>query len=770
MACHPGRVFLLALLLAPAAVLAQEPAPIETIPVEPLRAEEQAPAPLAEDDSGVTRLEDVVVTATKREKSLREIPASIASLSGEELEQRGAQGIEDIVRLVPGVNFTSDLGITRVTIRGIAAETGTNMTTGLAFGNTSFTDAYIPLVALDPNPFDLQSVEVLKGPQGTLFGAAALNGLVRYVPEPPKYGMWEARYFGQYTTLSQGGRGWVGGAAINIPIGDGDRYALRLMGFDRNAPGWIDNHQTGQADSNKLGQQGVRGIFGLKPLEDLELTLTYAWQATDIDDAVIADNPEGNLSNDNRPRASPQHSLYDLGSLSASYQFSWAQLVSETAFVGKRANSFTDQSRDAGGGAVPFLGVNAHTRSGSWSQELRLVSTDEGDSRWQWLGGVFWSRQHVVQNLNLPVGDASLPLNDTLALLDMFFPGLALGSVTNDEGRPVLLNEDPNVVVKELALFGEVTRYFGEKRQWELAGGGRLYRTSSGGTSTQSGPLVAAGDLSATHTIDDQVKEGGFSPKLSLLWHANDNILSYAAVSRGFRVGGIQPGVTLAVSATTAPDRFKSDTIWNYEGGLRTQWFGRTLHLDLGGFHERWKDPQTIQKDSSGLTNYIDNAGGVTSTGADLSLQWLLPIPGFMLGASGSYAKTVTTETFTTGSGRVSQPGDPWPFAPKWQTAATLAYATTLGDWQLNAGVTHSYMGTAYNNLAELLPLFNYRQWDATVHAGNLAWRWLPDVTLTVNNVTDERGVVTRVTQMDQTDYQYIQPRAVIVRLGGTFQ
>ncbi|WP_162932290.1 TonB-dependent receptor plug domain-containing protein [Solimonas sp. K1W22B-7] len=147
-----------------------------------------------------------MVTATKRDKALSEIPASIVSVSAEELERRGIQGVEDIVKLVPGVNLTADLGIPRITIRGIAAETGTNLTTGVLFGNISFVDSYVPVVALDPNPFDLQSVEILKGPQGTLFGASALNGAIRYVPAPPQFGEMTARYFTQSAAQLPGSR------------------------------------------------------------------------------------------------------------------------------------------------------------------------------------------------------------------------------------------------------------------------------------------------------------------------------------------------------------------------------------------------------------------------------------------------------------------------------------------------------------------------------------------------------------------------------------
>ncbi|HVT34339.1 MAG TPA: TonB-dependent receptor plug domain-containing protein, partial [Nevskiaceae bacterium] len=211
---------------APAAA-ADSAAAAATIPVEPLRTD-ASPQPAAPASTGdATQLEEVVVTATKRAKNVREIPATIVGFSGEQLERDNVKGMEDLARLVPGVNYTMPSeGTPRITIRGIAGQPATNATTGILYGDISFNDTYLPRVVPDPLPFDLQTVEILKGPQGTLFGAGALNGAIRYVPEPAKPGVWETKYTAEYTRVHEGDRGApVYGAVVNAPLYGGDTAA-----------------------------------------------------------------------------------------------------------------------------------------------------------------------------------------------------------------------------------------------------------------------------------------------------------------------------------------------------------------------------------------------------------------------------------------------------------------------------------------------------------------------------------------------------------------
>ena len=738
-----------------------EPAAPEILATIPVGSDDAAPLPPADDAAGAP-LEEIVVTATKRATALREIPASIASLSGESLEHSAAQGAQDIVKLVPGVNLTNDgVNAAQITIRGIASIGGTNPTTGLLFGDVAFTDFYVPRVTLDPNPFDLKSVDVLKGPQGTLFGAGALNGAIRYVPEPPRFGEWETKYFVQYQSMSKGDSAPSYGAAVNIPIGTMDQWALRVMAFDRTSPGYVDNLATGKKDVNELDQKGVRGILGWRPSENWDLALTYATQKTNIRDSSQTDNEDGRLSRSNQPNASVSDNVYHLADLRLDYLADGFEFVSETAFVTKRSDADLDIQRTLMG-LVPASRLE-HGESDTYSQEFRIQSLPDDEGDWQWVAGVAALQQDFDFTLDVPAGSPIAPLDPLLAALEPLFPGIT--STSTDGGRANILSIAADARVKEVALFGDTTWTF--LPDWELSVGGRFYRTSSGGPVRQGGALLIASNGGFESENTEVVKEKGFNPKVSLLWHATDDVIAYTAASRGFRVGGTQVGTTTVLSQTRAPAVFKSDTIWNYEAGLRTDWLDRALHLDFTVFYSDWKDPQAILPDATGLIVFYDNVGSVESKGAEAALKYRLPFGGLMLETSGAYTKTVTTAPYVAPDGTNLGPGQDWPLAPRWQSATTLSQFSEWGNWTVGLGVTHTYLGSAINNLARRQKVFGYEQLDAQINVANATWRWLPEIALVMGNLTDERGKTN--VDNDPADVVYLPPRNVILRLSGRF-
>ncbi|AXQ29390.1 TonB-dependent receptor [Solimonas sp. K1W22B-7] len=734
---------------------------LPTIPVA------QQPEPLPETKPAAPRsaqIEEIVVTATKREQSIREIPASISALTGADLERSGAQGVEDMARMVPGVNFSADsINASKVTIRGISTTTLGNPTTGVLFGDVSFTESYLPRVTLDPNPFDMQTVEVLKGPQGTLFGSAALNGAVRYVPQPVKFGEYETRWFAQYSMVEQGGSEPMYGAAVNVPFGED--LAFRAMGFKRDAPGWIDNTRTGAVDVNSLSQEGARGLVGWRPTENWDVRLTYLWQQTNVNDFPFAGGRDGELTRESTTKPSPIDSQYELADLVLRYSFESMDLVSDTAWVGKSAHKLMDTSTDLTGTTFPFVLLEDISNSDTYSQELRLVSTDTA-SDWRWVGGVVGSRQDIFF-----VPQYSIEL----------LPGLNLQGLLEGLGLPAdnflargdslnLLRVLTKAKVDELALFGDLTRRVGDSV--ELSLGGRLYRSKSDGYVLQDGVFVLL--KGRPEVVNDRViKESGFNPKASAQWRATDDVMFYTAVSKGFRSGGLQPGFTTSLSAKQAPEEFTSDTLWNYEAGTRTSWLENTLHLDATAFYIDWTDPQILLGDSVIHLPYLDNVGRVKSTGVEAAMQWLPSwVPGLSVNASAAYIRTQTAEAFEGQTGATIPEGTPWPYAPRWQTATTLSYAREFGNWRAGSAVTHAWLGKSHTDLEMTQSIFGFQTWDAQLSLANPAIVWLPEMSVTVSNLTDERGISNAtvggvVTQTEKTTY--IQPRTVLLRLGGSF-
>lgn len=751
---------------------AQPAAPTETSvedEILPTIAVEQkpTPTPALKAPPSSPQIEEVVVTATKRAENVRDIPASISALSGEELEQRGAQDTTDIVKLIPGVNVTSTGDSPqRVTIRGISADIGTSSTTGILFGNVSFTDTYAPVVALDPNPFDMASVEVLKGPQGTLYGASALNGAVRYVPTTPRFGEYEVKWFGQYTSIREGDAAPTYGAAINLPLYS-DELALRVMAFDRTSPGFIDNTRIPSEDTNRTDQQGGRALLGWRPDDSWDVLLTTAFQETKFRDVGIADNDQGRLVTDDRSRLSPNRTEYTLADLSVTYDGDWAQFVSDTSWVDKQGRNFFEaSSRTLGTGAIPVVAQTYAGDSTTLGQEFRLVSLDDGESPWKWVGGVFAWQQELQNTLLVPLAIDLIPLVTIIDLLNLE----NLSSLFTESGNPVVVKTAADVKVEELAAFGELTRRFGDDVEVSL--GGRLYRTSSGGQNVQSGVTVVANQGRSPYVLEADIKESGFNPKASVLWHISDDILTYGAISKGFRVGGVQTGLT--GTTATAPDTFQSDTLWNYEAGIRTQFLDNTLRLDLTGFWVEWKDAQTLQPESTGLTVFLDNVGGVQSRGADLSVQYLIPWAGMMLSTAVTYADTQTTVEYTTATGEVFPAGTDWPLAPKWQTATNLSFMAPVGDWTLGGFATYTTIGSTKATFVSH-DIFGYQQVDLQLSVANERLKWLPQVALILNNVTDERGITNAFTSgipspaVAAEEYYYTTPRSVTLRFMGRF-
>jgi iron complex outermembrane receptor protein len=723
-------VALAAVAQEPESPAAQEPEP----PVIPVDAPAAEPAPDA-----ATTLPDVIVTTNKQQQVLRDIPASITAVDGAALEAAGAQGMEDFLRWVPGVTLMpNEPGATKVTVRGISSELGTNATTGVLFGNVSFNDAYFPFVGLDPNPFDLYDVEVMKGPQGTLYGASALNGAVRYVPNAPEFDRFETRYFAQYSRVEEGGAAPTYGAAVNVPIGDGADKAVRLVAHRRESPGYTDDTGRGLEDVNEVSQYGVRGLAAWQLTDRAALSLMVLRQDTEFADDGFADNRDGRLTRDNTPLPNPKTSVYELANAALRYDFELLSLALEGATVVKHFGEQPDISRLATGEAsTSTVPTRIFFNSDTNSVELRATSPDGADGPWSWVAGAFWSDQPIDSGYDIYANSAL--------------------------GQTVAGHQRSDVAVTERALFADVTRALGQS--WEVSLGLRGYRTTSGGVALASGPLYGG----AENRNEGMVDEDGVNPKIAARWLFSEDVQAYALASRGFRVGGIQP--TASALSPSIPRSFRSDTIWNYELGARTEWLGNSLRADLTAFHEDWDQPQLAQRDPNNpnpVATYYDNVGGVRSDGAELSLLWRTPLDGLSASVAAAYARTVTTVPFTTATGVATEPGTPWPYAPRWQTATTLAYDRSLGAWQLRATLGHAFVSKAWTTLANDVSVFDYQQFDALIGVGPLAGLW-PEVSVGVTNLLDERGIAQNTFTGPASDVTYVRPRTLMLRLDGRF-
>jgi iron complex outermembrane receptor protein len=766
-----ARSTLLAVLLAAGVAHAQEqPESTEALPTIPVQVtEKEEPLPTAQRDT--QRLEEIVVTATKREKSVREVPVTITALGGEKLERMGAKDIRDYIALVPGITLmdgeTGEVQSRTITIRGVGPGQGANQTVGQFIGDVPMTDPYSNFITPDLDPYDLKTVEILKGPQGTYFGASALNGAIRYVPTAPELGHFGIRGFADYLSVQEGEGVPSFGGAVNVPLGE--TFALRGTGVLQRAPGVIDNLQRDTPDSDSRRKWSARVAARWEPTDRAQLGLMFLKQRTRVNDVVPVDNQDEELTNDSRPGPSQLESGFSLASLDARYRFDdWGTLIWQSSYQQKNALADVDTSAAASGtqGQESLRGYHDADISG-WTHELRLVSAD--GPRWNWIAGVFMLDYEAAV-------ETDLYAVDTAALNPLYIIPI-LGVVFTPRGVSYA-NVQTDPIAREISAYGELSRKFG--RSLEITLGARFYQTRLRGTISYLG----AGSL-VVPDFDVKQDDRGISPKLSLTWKPWRHVLTYATVSRGYQFGGINASTSLLPTNNPAtgsppPPTYKSSSLWNREIGVRTDWLDRRLRADVTVFDLDWKDAQFRQYiDNLVVDNdYIDNVGKVRSQGVEGTLAWLTPLPGLQLDVATAYTRALTAASYIGGTGTEVPAGTEMPATPRWMTATTLAYNRTLGSFVSGASLTHTYSSKAFNNIFHEKRIYGFSQFNFNLTVTRPDWPLRPSLGLGVTNITDVRGVVGRTGAQGETlpgvtvtteNFIYVRPRALSARLALEF-
>ncbi|MGH8506378.1 MAG: TonB-dependent receptor [Stenotrophobium sp.] len=673
-----------------------------------------------------------MVTATKRPELVRDIPASISVLTGQKLEDMGAHELKDFIQSVPGINSQDEIaGLQRkLSIRGVGPDSGTNQTVGIIYGDVALSDPYGSATIADPDPWDLKTVEVLKGPQGTLFGATSLAGIIRYVPNSPQLGSWDGLLSADWTHVDQGGSDPSFGVVLNAPIGD--TVALRFAGSWQHKPGVvdIDNPSYKKVDADDGYTRTGRIMALWQPTEKFTLNAWYIKGQRKSGELGYLSNSDGVFVRKDTPGPSPVENGYSLGTLDARYTFDWATLVSISAYQTK--NSYNDADTSDLVEPLALLGLRTvHSRrlvdTSGFQQELRLVSPSDGP--WTWLAGAYLSTYtaDITSTLNVYPGLA------VLANLLNTLPLSAIASLYDPQQGFIATTTGLHPVkASEKALFGELSRTVGE--DWKFTLGGRFYNAGVSGTATKSGAVAVLGNaLSGGPSTQSVSSDGkGFSPKFSATWHYSDDIMAYGTVSRGFQYGGFNVGVLASV-----PPTYKSSTLWNYELGVRTDWLDRTLRFDLTGFYDPWKNPQVYQGTSNNLGGYTDNVGAALSTGAETTLSYITPIPGLTLETAASYIIANTTVAYKDSSGKVIESGTILPSSPKVQATTTISYGHDFGAWHTQSALMHTWQGAAWNDIEHDVQVGGYSMLNLNFAVSRNDLALSPSLSFQVNNLTN---------------------------------
>lgn len=692
-------------------------------------------------------LDEIVVTARKRSESVRDIPTSIDAFTGERLAELGYTSVEDVLKLSPGVTFESGFTPSSATIivRGITNDSrGVGpRTVGRFYGYVPLTNSSIMGVEPDLDIFDMSSVEVLKGPQGTLFGGSALAGAVRYVPNLPEFDRFGgAASMGIGQTADSGDLNHEYALALNVPLGD--TFALRFAGSVRDMGGFLDNTNTGEKDINSFRTEQGRVIASWQPTERFGLTAQYLAFRGDLGGFNYVDGTTPTRLRTRLTLDDYEKSNVDLYGLSASWDIGPASLVYEGNRLEKDRDQYNDVTQFLGlFGTGSTVGQNFLEATRQTTHELRLVS-DEQLAGWDYTAGLF----HMDSTQTRPV------------ILDLSLPGTAI-----KQGGGAIVG------AKEKAFYFDLTRRFGES--FELNVGGRYFdQWTRGGNFNDFAHVAPTPDGLPDHvsfipnyTTFATLQENGFNPKAALRWFIDDNKTLVASYAKGFRFGGIN-GATLDPN-TPVPFTYGSDEINNYELGLRTTWADNRITADVTAFYIDWNNLQILQR--AGIYAFVDNVGAAEVKGIEGAVNALVGDHWAVM-VNASYQDAATAEFFDSGEVGPVQSGTRLPQSPHLTGAAQLRYQKYEGTWWWDGSLTYSYRSSSTNNLVNSIPLKAYGTLDLAVSVQNTTMRTQPRLSLVAKNITDEMAPIFGFTLVNVTDVISMnQPRQLMLRLDLSF-
>ncbi len=568
---------------------------------------------LAQEEGPGLLLEEVIVTATRRETTLQETPAAISAFLEEALEDMGAIGFEDYARFVPGLSFT-DLGPSRkkYTIRGVQTEIGA--------GDSASTVAQyldeVPLTAFgvnqpDPNLYDVQRVEVLRGPQGTLFGSSAMGGAVRTIMNKPD--LVEAGWHGEgrVSTTDGGGTGYLINLMANTPLVD-DRFAMRFVISSEQQDGFIDNTRTGQSDVNEGDRLTGRIMALYQPNDVFELSAFYLAQRSSLDGAWRTDPTAGEYVQ-RTALLEPYQDDMDIVNLTANLEMAGGTLTAIASHFDR--DDSQDQIDQEYGYAFGFIGplgagafADGDRDSSGEAYELRYTSNWDG--KFNLVAGAFYNRTNETSVQNL---------YDVNGLTQAMFPEAPAGP--NDPVFEEVIDRE----FTDKSIYANLSIALGER--WTAMVGARWFDEEYVFTDTVTVPPTYLGFPADPPPAILSSSSSDVSPKFNLAWQVSDDVMLYLDASEGFRRGGTNIANTFRAFV---PEAYGPDSLWSYELGMNSQWADGRVILNASAYHTDWSDAQlkTLLSGDNGFGGTafafgVVNVGDVTIDGLEIELSAL---------------------------------------------------------------------------------------------------------------------------------------------------
>lgn len=698
-----------------------------------------------EDEGGVA---DIIVTAQRRDDRLQDVPLAISAITGDALEKNAVSNFRDLVQSAPSISTVSSGGVnSKVVLRGVSS--------GVSDANTSAAGFYLndtPLASsytaggTDLDLYDISRVEVLRGPQGTLYGGGTMGGTIRIITNAPNTSEFSGSADLVGSLVAEKTGSYAAHAMLNIPLVE-DKLAVRLVGAFQHQDGFISDPIAGKTGIGSREIKGGRIAILWTPTPQFSATLTGIYQWSEFKGLPSVDETRskvplyGDLT---------QHRFLDefgtsrtaIGNLVLKYDFDWATLTSSTSIVRIETVGGTDSTLSIGRflpGAPIYQGgsINGDNEN---IEEIRLTSTSV--KPFSWVFGLFY------QSRGQPVyrDDSILP------------PSPLAGQ------KPLTL--DTRLRSQTYAAFGEVVYWITPRLS--VTGGLRLTKVNVQWPQSLYGLLLGRPTPATALVEAPESSSSSVTPKIQLTYKIDDDSLIYVQAAKGFRPGGPNltiPGIDPKLGGPV-PTSFKDDFLWNYEIGAKLSFFDRKLIINAAAYYIDWKNIQTLGTTST-LIPFLGNAGSASSKGVELEIQ-ARPTRELSFSLSAAYTDAkYTQDSLLLGV----KNGFRIPLVPRWSGSASVEYRRQISDAatgyvQLSGRyVEGSPVGYGTNSIG--LTTASYAMGDAYIGV-NIGDQF--DLSFFAKNFTDKRAELNLgADDLTSLRVTVAQPRTIGVRVGVTF-
>ncbi|MBA3810537.1 MAG: TonB-dependent receptor [Caulobacteraceae bacterium] len=666
---------------------------------------------------GATEVGEIIVTATRQSQNLSKVALSVSAFTAAKMDVQGIKSFADIAKFTPGVTFDEDSH--DISIRGINSTAGSG-TTGIYIDDTPIQARALGLNANNTLPavFDLERVEVLRGPQGTLFGAGSEGGTVRYITPQPSLTRYSGYAHSELAFTQDGAPSAEFGVAGGGPIVE-DKLGFRASAWIRRDGGWIDrvDYRTGDvtdADANRVDTYVLRAALAWRPTPNLTITPGIDYQKRDQHNydnywVAISDPGSGVYRNATPDRMADPDRFY-LPTLKVEYELGKVRLISNTSYYNRleRVNGYSGtiynlsyfqqflapkpfnsqygRPTDPRGRACgpcellyPLLtptglnlpGLPDYTssalitnRQANFTQEVRVQSADP-NARLTWVAGIFYGRN--TQRSIEEIRDPQLPQLTQLLWGE---------TVKQAWGEDLLANGDDYINDttghdRQTALFIDAT--LGITDKLKVTAGARYAWTHFDFDNLNDGPQDLLLNKGVPATVAGSKDEKPFTPKLGVSYQITGDDLVYATVAKGYRIGGATPPLPAAACGEGFPTSYNSDSVWSYEVGSKDRFFDRKLQVAASAFYIQWKNiQQAFYVPACGI-QFTTNAGDAVSKGFDVQAQWQVT-RGLDLEMSAGYTDAkFTTDSLDAAGDVLNLEGDALDVAP-WSVTLAAQY------------------------------------------------------------------------------------------------